>query len=127
MQIHKLDHINVRTSRLDEMVDWYRDVLGLKTGFRPDFPFPGAWVYIDDHATIHLVSAPDIVSNGDLKLEHFAMTASGLKGFTETLTARAIPYSLDPVPGVDIVQVNLHDPDGNHIHVDFAASEAEGL
>ncbi len=44
MQIHKLDHVNIRTSRLSEMVDWYRDILGLSSGKRPDFPFPGAWV-----------------------------------------------------------------------------------
>ena len=29
-----------------------------------------------------------------------------------------------PVPGAPIVQINLHDPDGNHIHVDFSDEDA---
>ena len=42
MQIGKLDHVNVRTNQLDAMIGWYTDVLGMRTGARPDFPFPGA-------------------------------------------------------------------------------------
>ena len=36
-----------------------------------------------------------------------------------------IPYRLSRVPPgpVDVVQVNIHDPDGNHIHVDFTAAD----
>ena len=56
MQISKLDHVNVRTANLAEMVDWYDRVLGLKSGKRPDFPFPGAWIYIGEQAFLHLVS-----------------------------------------------------------------------
>jgi hypothetical protein len=31
------------------------------------------------------------------------------------------------VPGFGTVQVNVHDPDGNHIHVDFAPAEAAAV
>ena len=125
MQIHKLDHVNLRTTRLDEMVTWYRDILGLPTGDRPDFPFDGAWIYVGETATVHLIVIANEAENAaSLKLEHFAFSATGIAEFVELLKGRGIAHSLDPVPGFPVVQVNLHDPDGNHIHVDFPAEEA---
>ena len=41
MQIGKLDHVNVRTANLDNMVAWYGEMLGMNPGKRPNFPFPG--------------------------------------------------------------------------------------
>ena len=55
MQIGNLDHVNVRTSQLDAMIDWYSNILGLRQGDRPNFPFPGAWMYAGDQAVVHLV------------------------------------------------------------------------
>ena len=48
MQLGTLDHVNVRTRNLERMVDWYERILGMKTGKRPSFSFPGAWLYVDD-------------------------------------------------------------------------------
>ena len=41
MQLNKLDHVNVRTENLDAMVTWYTNVLGMRSGDRPNFAFPG--------------------------------------------------------------------------------------
>jgi len=124
MPLLALDHVNVRTSNLELMIDWYCDVLGMQTGVRPDFLFPGAWLYLGEKALVHLVGvATDPRADGSLGLEHFAFRAKGLEKFTETLNAREIAYTIDPVPGFPIVQVNLHDLDGNHIHVDFDVTE----
>ena len=57
MGIERLDHVNVVTTRLDEMVTWYQTVLGLTLGPRPNFPFPGAWLYAGDHPVVHLVES----------------------------------------------------------------------
>ena len=124
MPVKSLDHVNLRTTRLDEMIRWYGEILGLKPGKRPDFAFPGAWLYIGDLAAIHLVAVetPPELSSA-LALEHFALGAEGFDDFVATLKAHGIAHTVDPVPGFPIVQVNLHDPDGNHIHVDFAADD----
>ena len=128
MPIHKLDHVNLRTTRLDEMVAWYRDVLGLPTGKRPDFSFNGAWIYTGDTAAVHLVEiSKEAEAASSLKLEHFAFSATGMKEFVATLKAHNVAHTLDPVPGFPIVQINLHDPDGTHIHIDFSEEEAAGL
>ena len=55
MQIGRLDHVNVRTAQLDSMITWYEQILGLHNGPRPNFPFPGAWLYSGEDAVVHLV------------------------------------------------------------------------
>ena len=127
MPIGKLDHVNLRTHRLQEMIDWYGRVLAMPSGARPDFPFPGAWLYADGYPTVHLNGVGKVGPQGsDLALEHFAFKASGLKDFVAHLTAIAERFEVAFVPGMPVVQINVWDPDGNHIHIDFAAAEAEG-
>lgn len=118
------DHVNIRTANLDAMMAWYADILGLRAGFRPDFAFPGAWLYLGDTAVIHLVgvdTAPQ--AGGDVTLEHVAFRASGLKRFLALLDAQGMPYRLSPIEAINTVQVNISDPDGNHLHIDFDLSE----
>ena len=128
MQLDRLDHVNVRTANLDAMVEWYCAILGMENGARPPFPFPGAWLYAGDQAAVHLIGVdaapPD---TGDLQLEHFALTATGLAQFIDRLEQAETAYQAIRVPGLDILQINLHDVDGNHIHIDFTPEEADAL
>lgn len=126
MRIERLDHVNIVTTRLSDMVAWYEEVLGLKPGPRPDFPFPGAWLYAGDHAVVHLVGydgTPNVGSEVELKLEHFALSATGLSAFEEKLVSSQIQYRKTDVPGTRMVQIHVADPDGNHIHIDFEETE----
>ena len=47
-----LDHFNIRTRNLAETVGFYEDVLGLEKGPRPNFAFPGAWMYSEGKSRI---------------------------------------------------------------------------
>jgi catechol 2,3-dioxygenase-like lactoylglutathione lyase family enzyme len=126
MQIAKLDHVNVRTNQLDSMIGWYTNVLGMRAGDRPDFPFPGAWLYAGDAAAIHLVGVEGGAGAGselDLKLEHFAFSASGRAELETRLRAMGLQYQRIDLPPIKLVQLHLRDPDGNHVHVDFPADE----
>lgn len=126
MQLEKLDHVNVRTTQLDTMITWYTNVLGMQNGFRPNFPFPGAWLYVDASPVVHLVGiegAPGIGSEKDLKLEHFSLTATGRLEFEAKLERSGVNYQRSDVPDINIIQYNMWDPDGNHIHIDFPATE----
>ena len=126
MQLGALDHVNIRTSRLAEMVEWYEGVLGMVSGKRPPFPFPGAWLYVGDQAYIHLIGIDEEAGPDpdDLKLEHFAFAAKGVASFIEKLDAAGARYDKRVVPGFGITQVNIWDPDGNHIHIDFKPDDA---
>lgn len=126
MQIERLDHVNLRTTQLDILIDWYSDVLGMHKGERPDFPFPGAWMYVGSAAVVHLVgidSATGIGSEVELKLEHFALAASGRARFEAKLQSMGARYQRADIASFNIIQINLWDPDGNHIHIDFPADE----
>jgi hypothetical protein len=61
---------------------------------------------------------------GALSLEHFAFKAEGLNAFLERLTRLEVPFSQSRQAGTGNVVINLRDPDGNRLHVDFPPTEA---
>ena len=122
MQILRLDHVNICTTQLDRMVQWYTELLDLKLGPRPNFSFDGAWLYAGDIAIVHIVVIDDenaVGSEKNLKLEHFALRASGMNAFEAKLKAKKERYKRSDISDFGIAQFNIWDPDGNHIHVDF--------
>jgi len=125
----RLDHVNLRTGDLDAMVAWYGRILGMHPGPRPGFSFPGAWLYADGLPIVHLVGRDTTpgARPEQLRLEHFAISAEGLPDFLALLEAEGVAARLNHIRDFGIVQVNIHDPDGNHIHIDFRDSEAEGM
>ncbi len=125
MPLARLDHVNLRTADLARLRDFYVQVLGMTEGARPPFAFGGAWLYCGEQATVHLVEVAEVPApEGALRLEHFAFAAAGLGDFLAGLKRHGVAYRIGVVPGLGTIQVNLNDPDGNHIHVDFAPAEA---
>ena len=128
MEIKKLTHVNVHTTNVERLVKWYDRVLGMRAGDRPPFPFPGAWLYCGNQAAVHLVGVDQLPEHeGTLKLEHFAFDAVGLEEFLARLDREQVPYDGRKVQGAEGVQINIHDPDGNHIHIDFWGEETRGV
>lgn len=129
MPVHKLDHVNIRTDGLDAMVAFYERVMGLTKGPRPGFDFPGAWMYADGQAVVHLVGTSGRPADyrPDQRLEHYAMSATGLAEFLAHLRRQKVAYYCRVLPDFGIRQVNIHDADGNHLHIDFPADEEADL
>lgn len=123
MQLKRLDHVNIRTANLQAMVAWYDDILGMKTGPRPDFPFGGAWLYCDGFPIVHLVEVKRGQQAIEPRLEHFAISGEGMADFLAHLRSRKVAYQCSVTPSFGIQQVNIWDPDANHIHIDFAPGE----
>jgi catechol-2,3-dioxygenase len=123
-----LDHVNIRTARVEQLATFYCEVLGLSRGPRPAFSFGGAWLYCGSKATIHLVDAtaapPAAHDPMTLGLSHFAFSATGLEAFVARLRDRGIPHQVGRLPGRPLAQVNLRDPDGNALHIDFQVEQA---
>jgi catechol 2,3-dioxygenase-like lactoylglutathione lyase family enzyme len=120
----RFDHVNVRTPNLQGMIAFYTEVLGLRVGPRPPFSFNGAWLYADEQAVVHLVEVPEGPRpTGQLRLEHVAFASEDLPGFIGRLRAAGVEYRVGILTGFGTKQVNVLDPDGNRLHVDFAASE----
>jgi len=128
MGLERLDHINVCTTQLDRMKAFYSDVLGMPSGPRPNFSFGGAWMYCGALPAVHLVERAQLEpTKGDLRLQHFAFAAADLEGFLARLSQLEVPYRVGIVDDFELCQINVTDPDGNHIHVDFPLAEARRL
>lgn len=119
MTARALDHVNLQTARLDEMTAFYRDIIGLRVGDRPDFAFPGAWLWLSDHAAVHLVGLDDNLHTREPQIEHFAFRCEDLKGFMGKCRQNGVPYYVRVVPGSNLRQVNVFDPDGNKVEMQF--------
>jgi catechol 2,3-dioxygenase-like lactoylglutathione lyase family enzyme len=134
-----LDHINIRTANLEAMLGFYARVMDLKPGPCPPFGgSSGAWLYASENmadsleavkqtyraAWVHFIEvSPTEPDHGNLQIEHFAFTATGMGAFLTRLEDEDCAYQLADMPEVGMVQVNFRDPDGNHIHVDFPLGE----
>ncbi len=116
--IVELNHINIVTQKLDETRDFFVDVLGLSVGPRPDFPFPGHWLYAGGKAVVHLMSldtAPG--ARGAISpLDHAAFEVADLNEAKRRLSERGIPFRENPI-GPGRGQLFLHDPNGVQIEL----------
>ncbi len=78
-----LDHFNIRTRKLADTVRFYEDILGLEKGARPNFAFPGAWMYSEGKPVVHLVdiSKTDEPQKPDSGVvHHVAFASQGFAG-----------------------------------------------
>ena len=117
-----IDHINISAPRelLDEVKDFYCDVLGLKNGFRQNFPRFGYWLYGGDNALIHLIESDSHVRNEKQGyLDHFAFRATGLAPMLESLNSHQIDYRMSFIEEKNLTQVFLKDPSGTGVEIGF--------
>ncbi len=99
MSVGRLDHFNLRTRKFDETVHFYRDTLGLEKGARPNFSFPGAWMYSDGKAVVHLVdiSATQEPQKPDSGVvHHVAFVSSGFEDMKRRLMAKGTTSAPSP-------------------------------
>lgn len=125
MEITLLEHVNLRTVNLAKLETWYAEVLNLRSGYRPPFESTGRWMYNGDIPIVHLIEVQEKGENQNPSNEHFALRAVGLPSFLEKLARMNIPYWHFRVPELGTVQINITDPDGNNMHIDFPSEEAD--
>lgn len=129
MGLLHLDHASICTPNLSSLVQFYTQVVGLRSGPRPNFSFKGAWMYCGANPCVHLIEQLHLSGTKapDLQLAHFAFRAENLDEFLARLNRLEVSYRVGIVEDFEICQINVFDPDGNHVHVDFPASEARAL
>ncbi len=91
-----LDHFNIRTRKLADTVRFYEDILGLEKGARPNFAFPGAWMYSEGKAVVHLVdiSQTDEPQKPDSGVvHHVAFASRGFAGMKQRLESKGMERS----------------------------------
>ena len=117
-------HYNLRAPRalLDELRDFYRDVVGLQPGVRPPFKSFGYWLYAGPQAVLHLSEArPGEEREGAPHgtFDHAAFRCSGRAAYERELAQRGIPYRTALVPETQVLQIFFTDPAGNGVELNF--------
>jgi catechol 2,3-dioxygenase-like lactoylglutathione lyase family enzyme len=131
MQLDRIDHYTLRCTeaQLEPLRVFYGDVLGLQVGPRPDFDFPGTWLYLGGHPVVHLAALAHRtetqagVAASASGLDHVAFRASGLAATRRRLTERGMSWEERPVPGFPLHQVFLTDPLGLRIELTFDSAD----
>jgi len=129
MSVGVLDHFNIRTRNLGDTVRFYEEVLGLQKGQRPNFAFPGAWMYSEGKAVVHLV---DIAATTEPQkpdsgvVHHVAFASRGFDDMKQRLTAKEMQFEARQVPGGELWQIFVDDPNGVMIELNYEAAKEGG-
>jgi catechol-2,3-dioxygenase len=119
-----LAHVNFHAHRalLEEMKDFYCNVVGLEVGARPSFPMHGYWLYAGGEPIVHLYQAtPAETRKRDAggTFDHVAFTCRDCEAVEAALRARSVAFRKAAVPGANTVQLFLKDPAGNSVELNF--------
>ncbi|MBB6123067.1 VOC family protein [Sphingobium subterraneum] len=144
MAIQRLGHYSIRTADLASSLSFYTEVLGFRQGYRPDFPFGGAWLYLAhsdaDYGVVHLIEADPNSAGlshylgqregeqtmGSAAVDHIAFLAADVDGVRERLNSRGIDFRERVVPNLGLIQIFITDPSGLTLELNFETSDAVG-
>jgi catechol 2,3-dioxygenase-like lactoylglutathione lyase family enzyme len=142
-----LNHFSIRSLEIEKTTEFFNKLLGLTVGPRPEFPFPGVWLYNGDesswaNAVLHLIAIDKNDPNG-LKqylgerdpsslygsgaVDHIAFFATGLEAKIALLKELKVPYRERTVPVLKLHQIFLDDPNGVVIELNYPAEEKAAL
>jgi len=131
MKLKSFEHVLVLADDLEETKDFYVDVIGLTVGKRPDFKFPGYWLYLGNQPCVHLAGADrdggglnttgGSAPAGSGRIDHVAFNAEDFVGAKAALDARGCEYRHRKVPGAPLQQLFVEDPNGVTVEINFPA------
>ena len=128
LPIQSINHIARVTRDLGASLEFYRDVLGFRPIQRPNFGFPGAWLF-NYGVQIHLIAVtqdgcpPD--TEISIRADHVAFHVEDTGEVERLLKQHCIPYESNYVEDTGVTQLFFHDPDGNHIEIGSYPSPQE--
>lgn len=122
--IHGMNHFTILAADRDATLDFYVGTLGLEDGWRPDFDFPGSWLYAGGQAVLHVIYGRPLPEPRSGVIDHLAFSATDLRAVKARLDARGLRYDLRRLPGGGAWQLFCLDPNGARVELDFDAAEA---
>ena len=135
MSLKTFEHVLILADDLKKTKEFYVDLLGLKDGYRPDFPFPGHWLYLnedDKAACIHLamrkqgdgqdyyIGKKVDAKSGSGAIDHVAFNADDIEGMKSKLDKISMEYTHRKVPDFPLEQIFIMDPDGVKVELNYA-------
>ncbi len=116
-----LHHVTIKTSRLQEMVDWYRTVVGAEVQFQDPY---NAWMTNDGaNHRVAFLSVPGLEADPE-KIKHVGMhhTAFEYASFADLMASydRLKQEGILPAFCLDhglTISIYYQDPEGNHVEL----------
>ena len=137
MPITQMQHYMILSKDLEKTRAFYCDVLGLRTGPRPPFRFEGLWIYVGDVAAIHVAARAsydatsrsaanpaDPVDHGSGSVDHIAFAATNYDELAASFAHHGVKFRSTQVPGSDLRQLFLFDPEGIQIEINIRSKPA---
>lgn len=120
-----MNHFTLLTKNVADTEAFYRDLLGLKAGYRPPISRPGVWLYAGEQPVLHVIDPQRMPSAPHGVIDHMAFTATDLSEIIAKLKRRGLTYELRQQGETGVWQLFFHDPNGAKVELDFAADEPE--
>lgn len=123
-----LHHINLRAPAelLATLRDFYRDVLGLQQGERPDFGTVGYWLYAGGHPVLHLSEQlpheprrAAVNPAAPTTYDHTAFAGTDAEATAAQLRSRGVAFRESRSALTGQHQFFLQDPAGNGVEINF--------
>ncbi len=123
MPVIEINHINLRSDRetMHKLRDFYCDIIGLTVGKRVASTTYGYWLYIGDNDVVHLAeyktaTPPQIDVHGTY--DHVSFTFTDMPSMEAHLIKHGVPYTTRLLAN-GVRQINLKDPAGNGVELNF--------
>ena len=125
MPVLGFNHYNLRCDRalMEQLKEFYVDVVGLQLGSRPQLTSFGYWLYAGKKDVLHLSEAKPKEgrqTNIPTTFDHVAFTATDYAGTVARLERLGVKYRLREISDASQRQIFFSDPAGNGIELNFA-------
>jgi len=128
MKVEGLLHLNIRCTKADlpKIEKFYGEVMGLRTGYRPNFGNDGLWLYLGDEPIIHVgarVAEGFLSEKHNGSVDHMAFRMKGAAEFRDHVRALGMKFEEQNVPEAGY-QIFVRDPIGTVLEFNFPNAEA---
>jgi len=120
MGLQSLQHYTVRVNDLDKSIKFYEEILDLKNGPRPNFGFPGAWLYLQEIPIVHLMAGgTESETTRKGPFDHIAFGSTGIEETITHLEQKGVEFHRNEIEDFGLTQIFISDPDGVKIELNF--------